>query len=67
MGSSDAQPFQDQLLAAASLPDQKSKLDKYSSLLAAAVSSASGDACKAFVVHCACGRPPLGLFVARLP
>ena len=61
MESSDAQPFQDQLLAAASLPDQKSKLDKYSSLLAAAVSSASGDACKAFVEHCAWETAPIAL------
>ena len=50
---SEAPHFGDQLLAAAALPDQKSKLDKYSSLLAGAVSTASGDACKAFVEHCA--------------
>jgi hypothetical protein len=54
---SAAPPFSDQLLAAAALPDQKSKLDKYNSLLATAVSSASGDACKAFVEHCAWTPP----------
>jgi hypothetical protein len=46
--------FNDDLLAAAAMPDQKSKLDKYTELLAGAVASASGDACRAFVEHSAC-------------
>jgi hypothetical protein len=45
--------FHDDLLAAAAMPDQKSKLDKYTELLAGAVASASGDACRAFVEHSA--------------
>ena len=45
-------------LAAAALPDQKLKIEKYTEALTAALSADSADSCKSFVEHSACPARP---------
>lgn len=45
--------------AIAALQDQKTKLDKYTEALTAALAADSADSCKAFVEHSACDGAPL--------